>query len=378
VSDRAWATAPASGNRPGIGNRPGGGERPGIGNRPGIGTRPDRPNTNVNRPNLNLGNRVIQNNVNNITINRWNQFNQRANFNRPWYARWPGYRNRPWFASRPAWVWGRPWYRFHYRWHFGFWNWRTLPAFWLGDGGAAGLVVSPGDTFVFNNPYFVAPAQTTVVVQPVFNYSAPIPAPTVTQATLAFPPPPDQQVLDSGEALPTTGPPPPENEDETVAQANKQFDAARAAFTQHDFARAQTLAEKAINLLPSDATLHEFRALTLFAQGRYKDAAATLYAVLAAGPGWDWQTMSGLYADEETYTRHLRALEQYVREHPNSAAPRFVLAYQYLVLGAKDEAIDQFKAVLRLEPKDNLSAALLEALTTPDPAIASATAPGGN
>jgi hypothetical protein len=37
-------------------------------------------------------------------------------------------------------------------------------------------------------------------------------------------------------------------------------------------------------LLPSDATLHEFRGLTLFAQGNYKDAAATLYAVLAAGP----------------------------------------------------------------------------------------------
>jgi hypothetical protein len=34
------------------------------------------------------------------------------------------------------------------------------------------------------------------------------------------------------------------------------------------------LAEKAIKLLPSDATLHEFRALTLFAQKKYKDAAA--------------------------------------------------------------------------------------------------------
>src|SRR5262249_2366706 len=223
--------------------------------------------------------------------------------------------------------WGRPWYRNHYRWHAGFWNWRTPPAFWLGNGAAAGLVVWPGNTFVFNNPWFVPPAPTTVVVQPMFNYAAPIPAPTIAQVTLAFPPPPDEDVLDSGEALPTTGPPPPDFEDETVAQANKQFDAARDAFMQGDYARAQSLAERAIDLLPSDATLHEFRALTLFAQGRYKDAAATLYAVLAAGPGWDWETMSGLYPDEETYTRQLRTLEERVRKSPDSAEARFALAY---------------------------------------------------
>jgi tetratricopeptide (TPR) repeat protein len=288
--------------------------------------------------------------------------------NRPWWAGRPGWRNRPWFANRPAWFWARAWYRFHYRWHFGFWNWRTLPAFWLSDGAPASLVVSPGNTFVFNNPYFVAPAQTTVVVQPTFNYSVPIPAPTVAQATLAFVPPPDEQVLDSSEALPTSGPPPPENEDEMVAQANKEFDAARDAFMRRDYARAQALAEKAIDLLPSDATLHEFRALTLFAQGRYKDAAATLYAVLAAGPGWDWQTMRGLYPDEETYTRQLRALEEYVRKNPASGCAHFVLAYQYLVLGAMDAAVKQLREVVRVQPQDNLSAALLEALTTPESA----------
>jgi tetratricopeptide (TPR) repeat protein len=212
------------------------------------------------------------------------------------------------------------------------------------------------------------PAGLVLGPAPVFNYSVPIPAPTVAQAALAFVPPPDQQVLDSGEALPTSGPPPPEDEDETVAQANKQFDAARDAFMRGDYARAQTLAEKAIDLLPSDATLHEFRALTLFAQGRYKDAAATLYAVLAAGPGWDWQTMRGLYPDEETYTRQLRTLEEHVRKNPASGYAHFVLAYQYLVLGAMDAAVKQLREVVRVQPQDKLSAALLDALTTPDPA----------
>ncbi len=322
---------------------------------------------------------MIQNNVNNITVNRWNQFNQHAHFNRPWYASRPGYWNRPWYGGRPAWAWGRPWYNYHYPWHSGFWNfWRTPPAFWIANGAAAGALLSPGDTFVFNNPYFAAPSSTTVVVQPAFDYSTPIPVPTAAQSLIAYPAPPDQQVLDAGEPLPTTAPPAPHNNDETVASANKVFDAAREAFKAGNWASAQAQVDKAIELLPSDATLHEFRALTLFAQGRYKDAAGTLYAVLAAGPGWNWQTMSALYADEDTYTRQLRALEQYVTEHPSSAAPRFVLAYHYLVLGAKEEAIDQLKQVVRLQPNDNLSAALLEALTTPDPEAAAATAPGGN
>jgi tetratricopeptide (TPR) repeat protein len=252
-----------------------------------------------------------------------------------------------------------------------------MPAFWLAGGMAAASALSPGDTYVYSNPYYAAPSDTTVVVEPALDYSTAIPAPTVAQSTYAYPPPPDEQVLDSGEPLPTGEPPAPDSKDESVAQANKEFDAAREAFKAGDAAKAQTLVEKAIQLLPSDATLHEFRALTLFAQGLHKDAAATLYAVLAAGPGWDWATMRGLYPDEDTYTRQLRALEDFIRKNPNSAEARFVLAYQYLVLGAKDEAVGQLKEVVRLQPQDKLSAALVNALTTPETATASPAATGG-
>jgi len=162
-----------------------------------------------------------------------------------------------------------------------------------------------------------------------------------------------------------------------VVKANKEFDAAREAFKAGDYVKAHKLTEKAIELLPSDATLHEFRALTQFAQGRYKDAAATLYAVLAAGPGWDWQTMRGLYPDEDTYTRQLRTLEEYVRKNPNSGEAHFVLAYQYLVLGTRDEAVKQLREVVRVQPQDRLSAALLKALTTPEKAAGSSAPPAG-
>jgi tetratricopeptide (TPR) repeat protein len=310
---------------------------------------------------------VVQNNFNNVNVNAWNQYNQLANVNRPWYAGRAGYWNRPWYGNRPVWNWGRPWYNHHYGWHSGYWNyWRTLPAFWLAGGMAAAALLSPGDTYVYSNPYYEAPADTTVVVAPALDYSSAIPVPTVGQAAYAYPPPPDQQLLDSGEPLPTTEPPAPDNKDETVTRANKEFDAARETFKSGDYAKAQKLTEKAIELLPSDATLHEFRALTLFAQGRYKEAAATLYAVLAAGPGWDWPTMRGLYPDEDTYTRQLRALEEQVRKAPDSAEDHFVLAYHYLVLGSKNEAVKQLKEVARIQPQDKLSDALVKALTTPE------------
>jgi len=109
--------------------------------------------------------------------------------------------------------------------------------------------------------------------------------------------------------------------------------------------------------------LHEFRALTLFAQGKYQDAAATLYAVLTAGPGWDWATMSELYPDPEVYTRQLRELERYTRENPRAADGHFLLAYHYLVLGYQDQAIHQLEEVVRLQPDDKLAAELLQALT---------------
>ena len=65
--------------------------------------------------------------------------------------------------------------------------------------------------------------------------------------------------------------------------------------------------DHAIKLLPSDATMHEFRALVLFAEGKYHEAAEGIYAVLSMGPGWTWDTMMSLYPNEETYTRQLRA-----------------------------------------------------------------------
>jgi tetratricopeptide (TPR) repeat protein len=187
-------------------------------------------------------------------------------------------------------------------------------------------------TFVFTNPFY----DQSITV---FNYSQPLP------------PPPSDPVNDA-QAL------------TSADSAIQVFDQARAAFQQGDYKQALALVDKAIQELPTDATLHEFRALCLFALKDYKQAAATLYAVLAAGPGWDWETMNYLYPDASTYTAQLRALEAYHKANPGSAEASFVLAYHYLVLGHVEHAIKQLDNVVRLLPDSQLSAELLAALKT--------------
>jgi len=110
--------------------------------------------------------------------------------------------------------------------------------------------------------------------------------------------------------------------------------------------------------------LHEFRALVFFAMGEYDEAAEVLYSVLAAGPGWDWQTVSSLYADPNTYTKQLHALETYVQQNPKSASASLVLGYQYMCLGDLQAADGRFQVVTQLQPSDRLSAPLFKRLTS--------------
>jgi tetratricopeptide (TPR) repeat protein len=191
------------------------------------------------------------------------------------------------------------------------------------------------------NPYYgqtpVVVQQPVVVEQPVMTAAAP---------------------YDYSQPINTAGSPPdPATADPAVAA----FDEARGVFKEGDYARALELTNQALKTMPNDASAHEFRALCLFALGQYDQAASPLYAVLSVGPGWDWTTLSGLYQSIDTYTQQVRALEQYVRDHPSSAPGHFVLAYHYLTQGNTDAAVAQFKAVVQLQPGDKLSASLAQA-----------------
>lgn len=153
----------------------------------------------------------------------------------------------------------------------------------------------------------------------------------------------------SGSAVPT----------EAAAPGMADFDVARQSFYQGDYAAALASANKALSVLPNDPIVHEFRALVLFAQGKYRDAAAGLYSVLSVGPGWDWTTLSSLYPTVDSYTQQLRALEANVRQNPDATDARFVLAYHYLTMGSKTAATNQLKKLYAQQPQDRLIKELL-------------------
>jgi len=318
----------------------------------------------------------------NINVNRGNAFNN-LNANR--------------IANRPAVGWHNPYMGYHQRWVHGYWNghhpgggaWRGRygypgngywggygsPGFGPGYGGlgygglgwgvGSGLGMGLGmgmgyglSSWLFGpmlynsgysryyNPYYggYGAGGTNVVVQQpvVYDYAQPI---------NSMAPPPDESVTN---------------------QAMTTFDQAREAFRQEDYTRALDLVDQALRQQPNDPTLHEFRALTLFALRRYDEAAAALYAVLSVGPGWDWTTLIGLYTNPETYTQQLRALESVGGQNPQAAAPRFVLAYHYLTQGHSDAALAQLKTVVALQPKDQLSAQLVQQLEQPSNAASPA------
>jgi len=192
------------------------------------------------------------------------------------------------------------------------------------------------------NPYYVEPAAGTTVV---YDYSQPILDMT--------PPPADSEAT----------PPPPSAQEQ---EALKTFDQARESFKAKRYDEALTQVDKALKSMPNDAIIHEFRALTLFCLARYREAAATLYPVLAVTPGMDWTTMSSLFFDLDEYTARLRALEEYARTEPKAPDAHFLLYYLYKTGGYNDAAARQIKKVTELTPDDPLAKQLLSMITPID------------
>jgi tetratricopeptide (TPR) repeat protein len=198
----------------------------------------------------------------------------------------------------------------------------------------------------YYNPYYTS---LVVIGDTTIDYSQPLAMAAPAVAT------PDARVAKPG------GAPSPAD------QAMALLDMARDAFTQGNYIQALVQCDQAIASRPQALVAHELRALTLFALGRYQEAANPTFAVLSVRPGWDWTTLCSMYADVNTYTEQLRALEHYATAHPNAAEARFLLMYHYMTSGHGEAAARQLTAAVQLNPKDRLSAELLRAVTTTEP-----------
>jgi Tetratricopeptide repeat len=152
----------------------------------------------------------------------------------------------------------------------------------------------------------------------------------------------------------------------TADQSLALFGQARDSFKSGDVTLALQQADSALLQNPNDTSLHEFRALCLFALARYDEAAVPLYAVLAIGPGWDWASLISLYPNVETYTAQLRRLEAFTSANPQSSAGHFVLAYHYLTEGFNDSAATQLKQVVAIKPTDAVATKMLQQMNAAD------------
>ncbi len=260
----------------------------------------------------------------------------RPNYYGSWYhGSWGGHYGYPW-GYRPG-GWGYGW---------------GLGGFGLGlaAGGMMGMMASPYSWGYYNysNPYYYGGGGVPAYA----NYSQPLGAVPPAYAT---------QPMLPGDPSGAYGPPPTAPQDPALIA----FNGARDAFMQGDYQGALAQVNQALSQSPNDSVMQEFRATCLFAMQDYQQSAAALYSVLSSGPGWDWTTMSALYANNDVYTGQLRALEAYRNQNPNVAYAHFLLAYQYMLLGYKEQAATELSSVVSLQPNDQLSAQLLRGLTTP-------------
>lgn len=189
-------------------------------------------------------------------------------------------------------------------------------------------------------------------------------------------------------AEPPVAPPPEAAEPSTATSAEQPADdsgpnalefynAARAEFKKGNYRNALRMASHAAVESPQNAKIHELNSLALLGLGDYRGAAIEAHGAIALGPISDWTAVYGYFDDAEKYTKTLRALETYAKAHPALPETRFLLGYQYLLIGAQNDAKSQMREAVKLTPKDKLAAYVLQQLEAgrpvtpppPEPAI---------
>jgi tetratricopeptide (TPR) repeat protein len=251
------------------------------------------------------------------------------------------------FAYKPNYWGAKPWWGASnaHGWHHGHWNYGYNSNYYnrhwyfkddndFAEGFMWGIAVWSLGNMVYDmgyktysNPYPAPPVQNTTI-----NYTQPV------SVVAAQAPPGDEAAATLAET-----------------KSNEALERSRAAFKQGDYLAASKAVDEAIAHTPGDVTLHEYRALVFFALGKYADAAGVINPVLASGPGWGWDTMTGFYDGSSTYDGQLRKLEAYVKGSPDKADGHFLLGYHYLVCGHTEKAYQQFDKTVQLQPADSIA-----------------------
>ena len=142
-------------------------------------------------------------------------------------------------------------------------------------------------------------------------------------------------------------------------QSDMHYAVARDEFVRGNYHTAYQWAQRAAQIMPQ-ARLHAIMAQALFAQGAYRGAADEARAVANMGPLIEWTALYGYYDYQRApFNKQFHALEEFVRQNPSSADGRFLLGYEYLILGQTELAHAQLAIAAVLDPLDVVARSML-------------------
>jgi len=152
-----------------------------------------------------------------------------------------------------------------------------------------------------------------------------------------------------------------------TAQGSQFYTDALAAFGKQEYADAARLAEHAAVDMPQNPLVHQLLSQSLLALGDYRGAAIEAHVAVATNNGkvMNWPELYRLYGNVGIYTDQLRALEKYAGQNPKAADARFLLGYQYLIIGHPNSARRELAQAVKLTPEDKLAQQLLKQLGGP-------------
>jgi tetratricopeptide (TPR) repeat protein len=149
----------------------------------------------------------------------------------------------------------------------------------------------------------------------------------------------------------------------TPATSGDFLASGKAAFLAGDYAAAQRQANHAVVENPENAKAHELMMLSMFAQGEFRGAAAAAHAVADLGQVPDWPTLYGYYKDRDKYVQHLEKLQQFAKENPDAPEAKFLLGFNYQMLGDKAQAEKQFaKYINAVNGEDQIAVKLFSSV----------------
>ncbi len=132
-------------------------------------------------------------------------------------------------------------------------------------------------------------------------------------------------------------------EKEMRMEVTRQIDNISQAFVLGDYERAIVRAQEALKQMPDNTNLRFICAQTLFAGGRYQNAAITVRSTLERMAQTGQQDVfypMSLYPDQTTLNQQIDKLTAAVNVAPKNASLKLLLGYQLLGVGRVDEGVN--------------------------------------